>query len=567
MESTASGLAGLDRLRASAESFEDLSLTARMELLSRLSQSVHAAAPEWAGVCCEAKGIDPGSPAAAEEWLGGPVVVLRYLRLLRQSLDRIMRRRRAPFGKSTVSHRGPNLAVQVLPDGMWDKLLLRGFEAEVWLQSGMDEMQLESSAAALYLGTRAHKARTVAILGAGNYSSVGPLDVLTSMFVDGDLAALKLHPLNAYLRPVFAQAFGDLLELEFLILLEGDVSFSEALVQDERVDAVHITGSAETHDAIVWGGPQVREANRSTNLPELTKPVTSELGCVTPILVVPGIWTADEIEFQARNVASMVTNNASFNCNAAKLLLTAERWPQRRTFVDAIAKALSSTPTRAAYYPGAAERFKAFEHACAAGGAKLQHLGSPGEGELPWLLARDLDFEAKDRQPFETEAWCSVLAEVTMNAANASEFIPMAIEAVNERVAGTLSCGILIDPRTAAEPGPRSALTRGERDLNYGSIAINHWPGLSFGLGSTCWGAHPGNTLQDVGSGIGFVHNALMLPKPLKSIVRGPFVPKPSPIWVAGHRKALAAAKALAAFEAKPGIGTGFSLMRLGLGG
>jgi acyl-CoA reductase-like NAD-dependent aldehyde dehydrogenase len=567
MESTAANLAELDRLGASAEAFEDLTLAARMELLARLSASVHAAAPEWVRVCCEAKGIDPASPVASEEWLGGPVVVLRYLRLLRQSLDRIVRRRRAPFGKSTVSHRGPNLAVQVLPDGIWDKLLMRGFEAEVWLQGGMDEMQLESSAAALYLGTRAHKARTVAILGAGNYSSIGPLDVLTFMFVHGDLAALKLHPLNAYLRPVFEAAFRDLLELEFLVLLEGDAAFSEALVHDERVDAVHITGSAETHDAIVWGGPQVREANRATNLPELTKPITSELGCVTPILVVPGIWNAEEIRFQARNVASMVTNNASFNCNAAKLLLTAERWPQRRTFIDAVAKELAATPTRAAYYPGAKERFQAFERACAARGAKLQHLGSPSEGELPWLLARDLDFEAKDRQPFETEAWCSVLAEVTLNAANASEFIPMAIQAANERVAGNLSCAVLIDPRTAAEPGPKSALARGERDLEYGTIAINHWPGLSYGLGSTCWGAHPGNTLQDVGSGIGYAHNALMLPKPLKSIVRGPFVPKPSPLWVNGHARALPAARALADFEAKPGLGAGLRLIRLGLRG
>ena len=37
------------------------------------------------------------------------------------------------------------------------------------------------------------------------------------------------------------------------------------------------------------------------------------------------------------------------------------------------------------------------------------------------------------------------------------------------------------------------------------------------------WGAYPGNTLVDVGSGIGVVHNAYMLEHTQKTIVRGPF--------------------------------------------
>ena len=41
------------------------------------------------------------------------------------------------------------------------------------------------------------------------------------------------------------------------------------------------------------------------------------------------------------------------------------------------------------------------------------------------------------------------------------------------------------------------------------------------------WGAYPGHTRQDIQSGSGVVHNALMLENTQKSVVRGPFAPSP----------------------------------------
>ena len=41
--------------------------------------------------------------------------------------------------------------------------------------------------------------------------------------------------------------------------------------------------------------------------------------------------------------------------------------------------------------------------------------------------------------------------------------------------------------------------------LNYGSVAINHWPAVVYGLVTTTWGGAPGHTIYDVGSGIGVV--------------------------------------------------------------
>ncbi len=44
---------------------------------------------------------------------------------------------------------------------------------------------------------------------------------------------------------------------------------------------------------------------------------------------------------------------------------------------------------------------------------------------------------------------------------------------------------------------------------------------LGFLLGYTPWGAHPGNTRQEIGSGTGFVHNAFLLDGIEETVLRG----------------------------------------------
>src|SRR6185295_6322919 len=84
------------------------------------------------------------------------------------------------------------------------------------------------------------------------------------------------------------------------------------------------------------------------------------LGCVTPVIVVPGPWSESDVRFQARHVAAMVTQNASFNCNAAKVIVTARGWLQREAFLDALHAELRKLPARKAYYTGAQDRYARF---------------------------------------------------------------------------------------------------------------------------------------------------------------------------------------------------------------
>ncbi len=46
---------------------------------------------------------------------------------------------------------------------------------------------------------------------------------------------------------------------------------------------------------------------------------TSELGCVSPMLVAPGKWTNSELGYYANAVVESAFNNISCNCNSVKV--------------------------------------------------------------------------------------------------------------------------------------------------------------------------------------------------------------------------------------------------------
>lgn len=498
--------AALESLSARARAWAEETRASRVALLRDLSDATLAAAPRWVELACRAKSIDPASPTAAEEWLAGPVCVLRFLRLLR------------------AARPGPGSTVRVHPRGLRDRLLLPGYRVDVHRRAGAP--------------ADAPGPRVVAILGAGNVSSIGPLDALTKLFVEDSVCALKLHPVNASLRPALEAALAPLLERDLLVLLEGGADLGRDLVHHERVDAVHMTGSTAVHDAIVWGppGPE-QDANRRAGTPLLRKPITSELGCVTPVIVAPGAWSNRELEHQAEHVAAMVANNASFNCNAAKLLVTSAGWAQREEFLLRVEAALSAAPARRAYYPGSDERYARFLDAYPTAHA----LASREPGVVPWTIVRGLDPDA-DELAFREEAWCGVLAEVALE--DAGSFLPAAARFCNERVWGSLSCCVLA-PRAT----DRAALDAAVDELRYGTVGVNVWPAVGYALGAPPWGAAPGNLLDDVESGRGWVHDAARTGDPTKVVLRAPSVPWPKPIWLPTHRRALPAAKALAHHE------------------
>src|SRR5512133_4066820 len=92
--------------------------------------------------------------------------------------------------------------------------------------------------------------------------------------------------------------------------------------------------------------------------PLLRKEITSELGNVTPVIVVPGPWSDRELAYQADSVAGMLVHNASFNCVAGKVLVTPRGWALRDRFLELVRGFLTRSPARRAWYPGAEDRWR-----------------------------------------------------------------------------------------------------------------------------------------------------------------------------------------------------------------
>jgi acyl-CoA reductase-like NAD-dependent aldehyde dehydrogenase len=383
------------------------------------------------------------------------------------------------------------------------------------------------------------------ILGAGNVSSIPPLDLLYKLFVEDQVVLLKMNPVNGYLGPFFERAFAALIDDGYLGIVSGGADVGSYLCHHELVETIHLTGSDRTHDAIVWGADADEQARRkAAGTPFLDKPLSAELGCVSPILVAPGRWSASALDFQARHVAAMVSHNASFNCNAGKVLVLARGWAQRDTFLDRLKATLAATPSRVAYYPGAEQRYRSFlEHY-----PQALRLGAEGEGVVPWTLIPDVPPQ-EDQYALVNEAFCGVLAQVDLDVDGPADFLERAVDFANEKVWGTLSCTLLVDPATRR--AHRDEVERAVARLRYGGVGLNVWAGVLFALGTPTWGAFPGHTRESIGSGTGVVHNAYLFDHPQKSVLRAAFRIWPKPVWFADHRTLRSLGRRLADFEAR----------------
>jgi acyl-CoA reductase-like NAD-dependent aldehyde dehydrogenase len=535
------------RLREGARRWAAAPLPERVALARAMLAGTIRTARRAVEVACAAKRVAPGSLGAGEEWMSGPYVTARMLRQLAHGLTLLSRNGSTPVGPTSETVDG-RLAVRVFPANRADALTFLGVRADVHLERGVDEDALHATRARFYRAPD-HDGRVCLVLGAGNISSIPATDVATKLFNEGKACLLKMNPVNAYLGPVLEEAFAEAIARGALAIVYGGAEEGAYLAGHPGVDEVHITGSDRTHDAIVWGPPGAERAERiARGRPLLRKEISSELGNVTPILVVPGPWDPATLRAQAESVAGMVVHNASFDCLSGKLLVLPRGWRHRDAFLAAVERALALTPARFAWYPGAAERYANLVDLRAP--AQVRKVGGGAPGVLPWTLVTGLD-SAADDPAFRTEPFCSILSETTVASEDPLEFLEQAVEFVNRRVWGTLCAHVVVHPRTQRDPLLAGALERAVTSLRYGTVSVNVWCGYAFGFGTTPWGAYPGSSLNDVQSGRGFVHNTRMLERVEKTVVRHPARTFPKPVYFPSHRTAEEVGRRLVALEAK----------------
>ncbi len=534
--------AAISDLRVAAAAVTQLSFEKLIQLVERCLEGTLAHAKAWVVASCAAKGIDPNSPLAGEEIAAGPVAVARYLRLLRSTFAAMADGLPPPL-PGPPEH-GPTglLRVPVLPcRGMFDSLLFRGFQAHVWLQPHVTKENFAQQLAPAY--RTAAEPRVSLVLGAGNVSSIAPTDAMYKLFHERKAVLLKMNPVNEYLGEILERAFRPLVDQGFLRFAYGGADVGGYAVQQPGVDDVHITGSVHSHEAIVWGGDQAeRERRKSADEPLLKKSLSSELGNITPWIIVPGPYSEAQLDFQAENLAASILNNASFNCIASKVIVTQRNWPQRRRFLEQVQSILDRVPPRRTCYPGAAERFGRF-----AGAGQLNAIGD----SLPWTLVRDV---SPDDDPlyFREESFVCVTAETALDAGSPEDFLDRVPDFVNERLRGTLGATIVVHPKLREQPGGEARLQRAIGRLRYGTVAVNHWSGLGYAIMNAPWGGYPGASLADPQSGIGWVHNTFMLDGIEKTVIEGPLTLWPKPLWFPTNRMSDHLAWRLLSLYARP---------------
>lgn len=537
------------RVKENAAAFARTSIDERIAFLRQMRDGYMSIAEESVRLSCAYKGVPFESPASGEEWLAGPMVTIRVLRLTEHAL-REVKQYGAPRVTDKMMRELPDgrLAVRVFPSDSFDSVLLAKHVGEAYMQKGVTRANLAEHQAVHY--RKPHQGRVCLVLGAGNVNAIPPTDVVYKMFAEGTVCVLKMNPVNAYLGPLIEKAFAPLIARGFFAVVYGGGEEGAYLVNHPAIDEIHITGSDKTHDLLVWGPEGAdRDARKARNEPLLKKDITSELGNVSPVIVVPGPWDQASLEFQARNIGGMVCNNASFNCNSAKLLVTTKGWSQRQTLLDLVSASMATGGVRKGWYPGAETRWKQFVE----GRKNMKIIGDAKQGELAYAFITDVDRSDEKDRVFTQEPWCTVLSETAFESSDVTTFCDEATKFVNEKVWGTLAAMVLVHPKTMENPAQAEAVEKMIRDLRYGAVVVNTWAGAVFGLGSAPWGGHPSSSLANIQSGRGWVHNTFLLEDLEKFVLRAPAKNFPISPWFPGHATQHLLGRRLTEFEYEPG--------------
>ncbi len=529
----------LARLSDGRGRWVDTSTTERAALLRRCLDTTVAQAERWGEVARLIKGYAPGSKGHGEEFLAGTLAVMRNLRLFAEALEAGGQ----PTLPKTWQRPDGQWVARVFPQSLIDKAMFTGVTCDIWIEPG--EQPTQGRIYREKAQGQSGDGGISVVLGAGNQSSIPPMDVLYKLVVDDEVCILKMNPVNEALGPVFADALAPLVEAGFLEVCYGGIEVGKHLTDHDKVTSIHITGSDRAHDAIIWGPGEEGEERKKAGTPRLDKHITSELGCVSPVLVVPGPWSDKELDYQALQVASMLTYNCGFNCNGARLITVASGWEHKDRFLALVQEKLASVPARKAYYPTAQATWERFT-------AKYpdhEALGEVPEGALPWTILKGVTPQ-EGEYALGNEPWCGIFSFVELEATTPSEFLAAAVPYANDLCWGTLTINVLIHPKT--ETTVSDQFDQAIADLRYGGIAINCWSGLNYALVNATWGAFPGHPLDDVESGQGVVHNGLLVDHPQKSVVRAPFITSPKPVWFADHTTNLELGRRLVKFERSP---------------
>ena len=270
------------------------------------------------------------------------------------------------------------------------------------------------------------------------------------------------------------------------------------------------------------------------------KPITTELGNVTPIIVHPGNWSRSEIRHQAKKIVTAKLNNSGFNCIAAQVIVLPKGWKFSQKLKQDIIFYLKKMGDTTSYYPGATENLISLKET-----NNYEQINDIS-CSTPFLVT-DLDL---DKEYANKEVWSTALYFKEIHYDSYEDFCASAVDYVNNELWGNLGVTVLL--KSHNKKNNKKILDTYVEKLNYGTVAINEWSALGFVIPTLPWGGYPGNKDNDIQSGQGYVHNSLLFESPQKGVVYSKFRLSPliDPPWFVTNKKAHRIFKHLTYYQA-----------------
>ena len=154
----------VDAVARNADAWTRVPIVERLALARRCIDGCVATADAIVHASCRAKGLDPASHFAAEEWLSGPVPVVRNLRLLIDTLSEIDRtgtlrvQTLAPGSHDGDSDSPSGVTINIFPNDIFDRLLYPGVHINVRMQPDVTAENLAQTVAIAYTAASMRRA-------------------------------------------------------------------------------------------------------------------------------------------------------------------------------------------------------------------------------------------------------------------------------------------------------------------------------------------------------------------------------------------------------------------------
>ena len=489
-------------LRTKSKEFNSISNLQLASMLEETISNIKEVSFFWATICSDNKGTTK-TPAEGEEWLGGPFASVLATQYYIKSLTNDDDLKEKKYNSEENSYK-------VFPNNFTERITFPFIDAKVIFNKSMSFDDINK-----YRGFSKRydiDPSITLVLGAGNFSSIPYLDVLYHLITRKSVILLKLNPVNEYLKPVFEKVFQNFIERGYIIVTTGNIDESKYMATHPGINHIHLTGSDKTFEDIVYGRELTDKERKTKSLSKINnKPISSELGNVTPIIIHPGKWSTSDIKYQARKIVTAKLNNNGFNCIAAQVVVLPDGWGQTDTLIKFVKHYMSKAKERKAYYPESIERLEKLE----------KDKGYERVNSLSCVTPH-LTREIKAYSKFEIdEVWSSTIYFKKIEYTSIEDFANKAIDYCNDELWGNLGVSVIIKDHDRKFNKHITNLYI--EKLNYGTVAVNEWAAIGYIIPQLPWGGFPGNRDNDIQSGQSVVHNSMLFESPLKGVVNTKF--------------------------------------------